>query len=265
MSYQYEEIQDKYNIDYLTNLDEIEKLRERLKITESQISPLLQEDRYNSIAIEGNQLKREEVTYLLETGLSIRGTNIKDHLQAKNYAHALDVLKECVMKKDIEVTPEFIKWVHQMITEGELPTRDCGNFRNEPVHIRTTNYIPPMEFEVPDDIDELCAMYYRPLDGDEIFERITEFKRNFERIHPFVDGNGRTGRFLMNLLFLQNGYGFVTIPPSERDIYFNAIEDNTLNIYLSKKMLESMRQIEEMYHSDKPQKGDVVYDGKEER
>ena len=60
MSYQYEEIQDKYNIDYLTNLDEIEKLRERLKITESQISPLLQEDRYNSIAIEGNQLKREE-------------------------------------------------------------------------------------------------------------------------------------------------------------------------------------------------------------
>lgn len=265
MSYQYEEIEDKYNIDYLTNLDEIEKLRKKLKITESQIQPALIEDRYNSIAIEGNQLKREEVTYLLETGLSIRGTNIRDHLQAKNYASALDILKQCIMNKEIEVTPEFIKYVHKMMTEGELPTKDCGNYRTEPVHIRTTTYIPPMEFDVPDLMDELCAKFYRPLDGDEIFERITEFKRNFERIHPFVDGNGRTGRFLMNLLFLQNGYGFVTIPPAERDIYFNSIEDNTLNVYLSQKMLESMKQIEEKYHSRPTEKGDVVYDGKKER
>lgn len=258
MSYQYEEIEYKYDLDYITNLDKIEKLRTELKITQTQLQPMMIDDNYNSIAIEGNGLKREEVTYLLETGLSIRGTNIRDHLQAKNYSNALNILKQCILDKDIIVTPEFIKWAHQIITEGELPVKDCGDFRTEPVHIRTTNYIPPMEFEVPDHIDELCKMFYRPLDTDEVFERICEFKRNFERIHPFIDGNGRTGRFLMNLLFLQNGYGFVTIKPEERDEYFNSIEDNTFNVFMSRKMLESMQEIKDKYYI--PQKGGNEYE-----
>jgi Fic family protein len=97
---------------------------------------------------------------LLFTFQLFNGTNIKDYLQAKNYSNALEVLKKCLMSNEIIMSPEFLKWAHHMITDGELPIEDCGMFRKEPVHIRTTNYIPPMEFEVPDHIDELCKILY---------------------------------------------------------------------------------------------------------
>ncbi|MBR1744176.1 MAG: Fic family protein [Lachnospiraceae bacterium] len=74
-----------------------------------------------------------------------------------------------------------------------------------------------------------------------------DLKRNFERIHLFFDGNGRTGRILSNILFLQSGYGYVTIPPEYRVEYFDSIEYNTPHEFFADRMIHSMEYIDEMH------------------
>lgn len=103
-----------------------------------------------------------------------------------------------------------------------------------------TDYIPPIETFVPEYMKELCDMYAKPLEFSTQFERICEFKRNFERIHPFADGNGRTGRFMMNLLLMQNGYLPITIKEDERAEYFESIENNTFCEFAAKKEVEAL-------------------------
>lgn len=250
MSYQYEVIDPSTDTEYLDCIDNIETLRNNLKINDRKLLDLMERDICDNIQIEGNQLSRMEVTSFLSNDVTIRGESFRDFSQAHNYSHVLDAMRQTFYDKDFVLTEETICMIHQMITEGELEPSSCGIYRHEPVHINTTDYIPPNEFEVPFYMSELLEKYYRPLEyGETQFERICEFKRNFERIHPFADGNGRTGRMLMNTLFLQNSYGFLHIPASERDLYFDSLDNNTFHVYAAPKMLEIMEEIQDKHKS----------------
>jgi len=243
MSYAYEKIEYVYDKEYEDVLNKIEDLREELSLTTNNFEEIVSKDTYDNVAIEGNQISYFDVTKLLSNDVTIRGKSIRDHLQIKNHDNALDILKNFVLDSELKITPDFIKKIHFYITKGELCFNECGFFRTEPVSIRYTTYIPPMEWEIDYLMEELCDYLYAPLQNETHFERICEFKRNFERIHPFVDGNGRTGRLLMNLLFLQRGYGYVSIPAEERDKYFVSLDDNTFHKFLSDKMLHSLEKI----------------------
>lgn len=185
---------------------------------------------------------QDQITFVLENKITIRGKSLKEHLQVINYDSALGVLKETIQNKNFVLTEDNIRQIHQIVTTGELNMQESGQYRQEPVHIRYTNYIPPSEMDVPNYMKELCDMYNRPLDGDTQFERICEFKLNFERVHPFIDGNGRTGRLLMNMLFLQEGYGFIIFPTEERDLYFDSLDDCSFVQYTEPKMKEAMEK-----------------------
>lgn len=250
ISYTYEENAVNNSDSYIDTIDQIERLRETLNIQTLQLDKQLSQYVYDSTAIEGNQLRPMEITKILKDDITIRGRSFKDFSQANNCADTLHVFSDIVTQKiDLTMSEEFICYLHSLITSNELSTQESECYRTESVSIRFTDYIPPNEYDVPMYMQELVRMYLRPLNLWETqFERICEFKRNFERIHPFIDGNGRTGRMLMNIEFLKNGYGYINIPYDERDLYFEALENNTLCEFLSSKMLSSMLDIKRRYY-----------------
>ena len=229
---------------YLEDIDTIEKLKSSINITTEKLEPFFKEDRFNSVKIEGNSLEYNELQKMLDTGFAVRGKKLTDHLQARNLNESFTLLKMAVDNK-YELNEDLIKWIHSILTTGELPLFECGQYRQCAEHISTTSYLPPLDTFIPEHMDELCKMYNRPLEFDTQFERICEFKRNFERIHPFADGNGRTGRFIMNLLLIQNGYAPITIEDNERQDYFDSIENNTFNEFALKKELVAMQMLQE--------------------
>ena len=229
-------------IQYQLCIDKIEDMRNQ-KWNNHILQSNMKGDIYHSTNIEGNTMSRDQVTIVLEAGVTIRGKSLKEHLQVINYKEALEVLKNTIQNKDFDLTEDSIKQIHQIVTTNELDFAESGQYRQEPVHIRYTDYIPPNEYKVPEYMKELCEMYHRPLESDTQFERICEFKQNFEKIHPFIDGNGRTGRLLMNMLFLQEGYGFVTIPAEERDLYFDSLDSNSFVEYAAPKMAKTMERL----------------------
>lgn len=144
---------------------------------------------------------------------------------------------------DLKLDLDLILTLHNLVTKNELPNYESGVIRNDVVHIRTTDYIPPMPEDVPYFINELIEKYNTPDENKTQFEKICELKCNFERIHPFFDGNGRTGRLLANILFLKNGYPYITVPVEERDLYFKAIENNELNLYFAEKIYNKQLEL----------------------
>lgn len=237
--FDFNQIQNKEK--YQDCIDKIEDMRGQ-EWDMKYLKSAMKGDIYNSTNIEGNSMTRDQVTIVLEAGVTIRGKSLKEHLQIINYEGALNVLKDMLQHKDFQLTEDNIKQIHQIVTMGELDSHESGQYRQEPVHIRYTDYIPPAEFDVPEHMKELCDMYNRPLEGETQFERICEFKLNFERIHPFVDGNGRTGRLLMNMLALQEGYGFISFPAEERDLYFDSLDTGSFAEYAAPKMQKVMER-----------------------
>ena len=238
--YQYEENDHIYDDAYIEKLDIIEDFVKDQQVTDPTIM-LDQTDVYNSTKIEGNLLAKDQVGQFLENDVTVRGVPLRDLIQIKNYNIALDAVKEELLPVT-HLTEEFICGIHYMITCGELP--EAGQYRDDFVHIRTTNTVPPEPGLVPELMAELIDRYNTGITDParSKFEVICEFKRNFERIHPFFDGNGRTGRLIMNAMFLSNGYPCITIPAELRPEYFDALENNTLCSFLADRMLETMEK-----------------------
>lgn len=230
----------------LDDIDKIEKLRENLHINNGILKNIIQNDIADSVRIEGNQLNRYEITMFLQDGITVRGKPFKDFVQAKNYHRTMERLTSDILQEKLELSEGLIKSIHRIITSGEIEPEYSGQYRDDVVSLRTTNRIPPCFEEVPDDIKYLIEQYHRPLEYETPFERICEFKRNFELIHPFFDGNGRTGRVLMNMLFLQNGYSYVPIPFEDRLEYFDSLEYNNFVSFMTPRMIQSMERVQDI-------------------
>lgn len=250
MNYKYTYDDNVYSKEYLDKRDYIETFKEEHSGIQQEID--VAEEVYNNVKIEGNSLSRIDITQYLQNDVTVRSKPLRDFLQVKNCANALEMLKTIVMDPELPLTKELITSIHSILTEGELNAEESGHYRKEDVSIRTTNYIPPVAESVDRHMEELINKYNNKDHSDATqFERICEFKRNFERIHPFIDGNGRTGRLVANVLFLQNGYPYVSFPFEEREEYFDAIENNTLCDYLADRMIISIDEIKEKQDVEK--------------
>lgn len=176
--YNYERVPVGNNDRYFDLIDRIEDLRASLNINTNDLSDVLQEDIYNSTKIEGNTLTAKEVTFYLENEITVRGDKLRDYMQVRNYKEVLNAMKDWVKSKDIQLSEDFILTVHKMVTSGELPDNESGIYRDDAVHIRTTDYIPPSYIDIPVYMEELIKEYNKPLEiGETQFERICEFKR----------------------------------------------------------------------------------------
>ena len=180
---------------------------------------------YSSNAIEGNTLTRLETAEVLEKGIGavISGKPLKDQLEAINHAQALDLVKKLAgQKKSHQLIGEKeIKSIHRLILAG-IDDQWAGKYRQTQVFVKGTD----VEFPLPHRVPYLMAEFIQWLEGQQkIHPARVAAQAHFRlvSIHPFVDGNGRTARLLMNLILLINDYPPAVIRNEERVKYLEAI------------------------------------------
>lgn len=180
---------------------------------------------YTSNAIEGNTLSRAETALVVEKGITVDGKSITEHLEAINHAQAIDYIKKLAQGKRTDVRESDILSLHQLILQ-KIDDASAGKYRKVSVRIAGSEVILPNALNVP----ELMASFMQWLNSDRGSVVDVAAKAHFDlvSIHPFVDGNGRTARLLMNLLLIQEGYPPALIRKEDRRIYINAVEKGQL-------------------------------------
>ena len=229
-----------FSVDLVTNL------REWFKI----------ELTYTSNAIEGNTLSRAETALVVEKGVTVDGKTLQEHLEAVNHAQAFDWVMQRIDTTKQDITESTILELHQLILQ-KIVDNQAGRYRTVPVRIAGSTVIMPNAMKVPELMGEYISWLQKSTDHPLTLAVDAHFK--LVSIHPYVDGNGRTARLLMNLLLMQAGYPPAIIRKEERKQYIASIEkaqlggslaayyslmyeavDRSLDIYL--EALESKEQ-----------------------
>lgn len=178
---------------------------------------------YTSNAIEGNTLTRKETAMVVEKGLTVEGKNLKEHLEAVNHAEALRFIKKLVGKKRQKTTEKDILEVHRLILQ-KIDDVNAGRYRRIAVRIAgMTGITLPNPVKVPDLMQEFISWLHKK-NSDHPAKIASDAHFKLVSIHPFVDGNGRTARLLMNFLLMQEGYPPALIRKEDRMRYINSIE-----------------------------------------
>lgn len=221
------------NNDFIINLDanyfdEVDKLKTELDskrpIPKETLKSLKEsinlEWTYNSNGIEGNTLTLRETQVVLE-GITIGGKSIKEHLEAINHERAIIYLEDLV-KDNKPITEWNIKSIHQLILKG-IDDENAGRYRRENVTIKGAVHIPPDYTKIPELMEKLILNYetwnkYHPIIQAALLHG------ELAKIHPFVDGNGRTSRLIMNLDLMNHGYNPVIVKKENRLEYYEALD-----------------------------------------
>lgn len=177
---------------------------------------------YTSNAIEGNTLTRQETAVVLEKGLTVGGKTMREHLEATNHAKALDWLKERLAHPKAVLGEKEILHLHEMILKG-IDDPNAGRYRNVMVRISGSTVILPNARKVPELMREFVSWLKSSVKLHPA-EQAAEAHYRLVTIHPFIDGNGRTARLLMNLLLMQSGFPPAFIRTRERVTYLNSLE-----------------------------------------
>ncbi|MGE3278974.1 MAG: Fic family protein [Candidatus Altimarinota bacterium] len=210
----------------------LEKLKERFQV----------EMTYNSNGIEGNTLTLNETYWVFQEGITVKGKSLKEHLEVKDHKRALEKLYQLVESPTaIDFSEQLIKELHQAVIE-QSEEADDYDYRTTDVFISGSNHKPPSPAEVRTELKKLIkwirdeAPPANPQSlkrgeadprlvnkGLHIIEFAAVFHHKFVHIHPFLDGNGRTTRLLMNLFLMRAGFPLVIILKNDRQKYYRAL------------------------------------------
>ena len=173
---------------------------------------------YNSNAIEGNTLTLQETALVLE-GVTIDKKPLKDHLEAVGHRDAFLYVQELVQNK-VTFSEFIIKQIHTLVLMDR--PEDRGTYRRIPVRIMGAYHEPPAPVLVPELMEKLVEEF----DNKKLhpIESAALFHLKFEGVHPFVDGNGRTGRLMLNLFLMQKGYPPINVKFSDRRRYYDCFD-----------------------------------------
>ena len=189
---------------------EVERLRDEFMI----------EFTYNSNAIEGNTLTLKETAMALE-GMTIDKKPLKDHLEAVGHRDAFIYVQD-IAKKDMPLSESVIKNIHALVLMNR--PEDKGVYRRIPVKIMGAYTEPVQPYLIEPKMTELLAADNERKGVLHDIERVARFHLEFEGIHPFIDGNGRTGRLLMNLELIKCGYPPINVKFADRKRYYDAFD-----------------------------------------
>lgn len=175
---------------------------------------------YNSNAIEGNTLTLQETKVVLE-GVTVGGKSIREHLEATNHAEAINLVYELVAKNE-PLSERTIKEIHALVLKG-IDDQNAGTYRNVNVTISGAEHTPPDFLHLQEEMTTFMK-WYEEAGAMHPVERVARVHVDFVKIHPFVDGNGRTSRLLMNLELMRSGFPPVVFKTAERLAYYQALE-----------------------------------------
>ncbi|MBI4785767.1 MAG: Fic family protein [Chloroflexi bacterium] len=178
---------------------------------------------YHSNAIEGSTITLAETRAILLDGITVNGKPLREHLEVINHSHAIDFV-EALAQKDEPLTEMAIRQIHALVLRT-IDDENAGSYRRGNVYITGSNFVPPDAVAVP----SLMYDFGHWLASDEAnrlhpveFAALAHFR--LVDIHPFVDGNGRSGRLLMNLMLMRAGYPPAIVRAEDRVAYYDALE-----------------------------------------
>ena len=187
---------------------------------------------YNSNAIEGNTLTLRETDLVLR-GLTIEQKPLKDHMEAVGHKEAFDFVSELV-KENVPISESIIKQIHYLVLADKR--EDRGVYRRVPVRIMGAPHEPVQPYLIEPKMEQLLHDFVEH--KEHIVTKLARFHIEFEGIHPFIDGNGRTGRLLVNLELMKKGYPPIDIKFADRVSYYNAFDE-----YYAKHNLSAMENL----------------------
>lgn len=210
--------------------DRVEELKSKLNeyrpLTSEEVNRLREEFlidfTYNSNAIEGNTLTLQETALILKEGITIDEKPLKEHLEAVGHKDAFYYIEELVKEK-VELSEKVIKDIHSLVLMDK--PQDRGRYRRIPVTILGAVHEPAQPYLVPVLMEQLINEYNQEMKDKHIIEKVALFHLKFEAIHPFIDGNGRTGRLLLNLELMKEGYPPINIKFKDRRKYYDCFSD----------------------------------------
>lgn len=216
----------------LTQIDRKKvELEGRRPLTAGEVSRLNEEFvveyTYNSNAIEGNTLTLRETDLVLR-GLTIDHKPLKDHMEAVGHKEAFDYVSELV-KDNVPISESIIKQIHYLILADKK--EDRGVYRRVPVHIMGAQHEPVQPYLIEPKMEQLLHDFAEST--EHIVTKLARFYIEFEGIHPFIDGNGRTGRLLVNLELMKAGFPPIDIKFTDRIAYYNAFDEYDVKHNLS--------------------------------
>jgi Fic family protein len=200
---------------------------------------------YTSNALEGNSLTETETKIVLEDGLTVAGKPLREIYETTGHAKAYDYIYSVMHSEAI--TEEDILTIHRFFY-SQIDEENAGRYRKEKVIITGSKYPTPS----PEKIEDLMSEFAVWLEENESNIHPIEFAaiahKKFVFIHPFIDGNGRVGRLLMNLCLIRKGYTIAIIPPVLRHEYIMFLEkahkeDKPFIEFIGERVIETQKDL----------------------
>ena len=211
--------------------EKLEILKKRRPLTEGELERLneefLVEFTYNSNAIEGNTLTLRETDMVLR-GLPIDQKSFKEHMEVIGHKEAFDYVRQLV-SENVPISEKIIKDIHYFVLADKKDDR--GVYRRVPVRIMGAAHEPVQPYLIFPKMEELLKRYKSS--EEDIVTKMARFHIEFEGIHPFIDGNGRTGRLLVNLELMKAGFPPIDIKFTDRLKYYQAFDEYYVNDNIS--------------------------------
>ncbi len=200
----------------------VKKLREKFQI----------EMTYNSNAIEGNSLTLKETFWVINEGVTVKNKPLKDHLEAKYHHEALDFLYELVQPQhQVTISEKLIRELHDLVMK-KTDEDWAGRYRQSNVFITGTDHTPPDANAVPLTMNKFINWFRQNHCRLHPIELAAKLHHRLVFIHPFLDGNGRTARLLMNVVLMRKGFPLAIILKNDRKRYYQVLQQADKDNYL---------------------------------
>jgi Fic family protein len=176
---------------------------------------------YNSNAIEGNTLTLRETQLILEQGITIGGKSLREHFEVVNHQEAIKLVESLAAKQD-PITPFHVRQIHARVL-ARLDDENAGQYRMLPVRIAGSTHEPPPAWDISSQMDDWGSWLHKKEGSMEPVVLTALAHHRLVAIHPFIDGNGRTARLVMNLILLRAGYPPAIIAHANHRQYYSVL------------------------------------------
>lgn len=202
------------------------KIIEFIMNNQKYLEDFITRSTYHSNAIEGSTLTYAETYAILfnDNSFKINNKEPREIYEAINHKKAMIILFDKINSNNLELNESFIKTINETINQDIKKTK---GYRKIPVMIKGSDHIPPLPTEVNNLMMYFVYNYNNDI-NENIFYKIANYHLEFESIHPFEDGNGRTGRLLINFELLKNNLPPIVIPKEERTKYFELLRNKDI-------------------------------------